>query len=255
MSDTSPAFALPEDVFLDLLGRDDQVQAARLVQEGFAAALRLSQESEGKPLETVLARLADRLREWSRLTTPEGAHLRLSLLMYGLDQWGLAYAKVFGADTLYGVTVVLSDLRGGLDLSSEGMCQRHLDTLREDEGAGLEFKIVLRRELHLSLWHSMIAAESPEQGDLLLSLIGGLLLALLKAMPNLGWRLVADTLASIQIRCLQHGLAASGQEQTLTEALFAGLTRDLPDPQKADIFAHAAQAVRDWQESRRATQH
>ena len=53
---------------------------------------------------------------------------------------------------------------------------------------------------------------------------------------------------------LRRGREGSGPE-TLTEALVAGLTRDLPDPQQADIFAHAAQAVRDWQESRRATQH
>lgn len=255
MSQTNTPLTLPHDVFLDLGSRDDQVQAARLVQEAFAAALRLSHEAEGKPLETALARLADRLREWSRLSSTEGSHLRLALLMYGIDQWGLAYAKVFGADTLYGVSVLLADLRGGLDLSSEGMCQRHLDSLREDEGAGLDFKIALRRELHLSLWHSMIAAESKEQGEALLNLIGGLLLALLKAMPSLGWRLVADTLASIQIRCLQHGLAASGQEQELTEALFAGLTRDLPEANKTDILGYSAQAVRDWKEARNATQH
>lgn len=246
---------LPPDVFIDQLAHDEQLQAARLVQEAFAAALRLGAETEGKPLENAMARLADRLREWSRLSTAEGSHLRLALLMYGLDQWGLAYSQAFGAGVLSGLSLLLEDLRGGLDLSSESQCQRCLDTLRLDEASALDFKITLRRELHLSLWHSMIAAEAREQGDLLLNLLGGLLLALCKAMPTLGWRLVADTLASIQIRCLQHGLAASGQEQELTEALFAGLSQDLSEELREQVFAHSAEAVRSWQEARRATQH
>ncbi len=252
MSKTLP---LPQDVFADIADREVQLQAARLVQEAFGAAVRLGNEAEGQPMEMALVRLADRLREWSGMSTTEGTHLRLALLMHGLDQWGLAYAKGFGAHILQGVSMLLADLRGGLDLSSEGICQRYLDELHQDEACALDFKIAMRRELHLSLWHSMIAAERREQGDVILNLLGGLLLALPKAMPTLGWRLVADTLASIQIRCLQHGLAASGQEQELTEALFAGLTHNLPDEHNRTVFAHAAQAVRDWQDARRSTQH
>ena len=247
--------ALPPDVLIEQISRDEQLQAARLVQEAFAAALRLAAETEGKPLEDAMNRLSDRLREWSRLSTAEGSHTRLGLLMYGLDQWGLAYSQGFGPGLLNGLTLLIGNLRGGLDLSSESLCQRCLDLLRQDEASALDFKISMRRELHLSLWHSMISAENREQGDRLLNLLGGLLVALCQAMPSLGWRLVADALASIQIRCLQHGLAASGQEQELTEGLFAGLSQDLPDELREQVFTRSAEAVRAWQESRRATQH
>ncbi|NSL55200.1 hypothetical protein [Uliginosibacterium aquaticum] len=250
------SFELPADPFEELAARDVQLQAARLVHEAFAAALRLSAGGgESKQLEEALAKLAGHLREWSRMAPMEAAHLRLAMLLAGLDQWGLAYSKAFGAPALAGVSAVLADLRDSLAPQEEAACQRFLDTLYEKEETALEFKIAFRRELHLSLWHTLIAAENREQGKLLVSLLGGMLLALTRAMPTLGWRLVADALASIQIRCLQHGLAASGMEQELTEELFAGLQAELPEGPRELVNQHSAEAVRAWQEARRATQH
>ncbi|MDP5240172.1 hypothetical protein Q9Q94_11575 [Uliginosibacterium sp. 31-16] len=246
---------LPADPMADLAPRDVQLQAARLVHEAFAAALRLSADGEGKQLEDALARLASHLREWSRMATTEAAHLRMALLLSGLDQWGLAYSKAFGAATLAGLSAILADLRDSMDLAEEGACQHFLDALHADETAALEFKIAFRRELHLSLWHTMIAAENREQAEVLLKLLGGMLLALNRAMPNLGWRLVADASASIQIRCLQHGLAASGLEQEMTENLFAGLQAELPEAERELVNQLAAEAVSAWQEARRSTQH
>ncbi|GAB2888759.1 hypothetical protein GCM10027046_16530 [Uliginosibacterium flavum] len=254
MADTTLQ-TLPPDSLADLAPSDVQIQAARLVHEAFAAALRLTANGEGKQLEDALARLASHLREWSRMTTPEAAHLRLAMILAGLDQWGLAYSQAFGAPALAGLSLILADLRDNMDLAEEGMCQRFLDTLHGDEASALEFKIAFRRELHLSLWHTMIAAENREQAEVLLHLLGGMLLALNRAMPTLGWRLVADTLATIQIRCLQHGLAASGLEQEMTEELFAGLTRELPDASRDQVNQLSAEAVRAWQEARHATQH
>lgn len=249
-------FELPADPFEELAVRDVQLQAARLVHEGFAAALRVGAEGgEGKQLENALARLASHLREWSRMAPMEAQHLRLAMLLAGLDQWGLAYSKAFGAPALAGLSAVLADLRDGLGPQEEAACQRFLDTLYEQEAAALEFKIAFRRELHLSLWHTMIAAENREQGEVLMSLLGGMLMALTRAMPTLGWRLVADALASIQIRCLQHGLAASGLEQELTQELFAGLQTELPEATRELVNTHSAEAVRAWQEARRASQH
>ena len=54
---------LPADPMADLAPRDVQLQAARLVHEAFAAALRLTADGEGKQLEDALARLASHLRE------------------------------------------------------------------------------------------------------------------------------------------------------------------------------------------------
>lgn len=251
----SNAIELPPDVLADQIPSDAQSQAARLVQEAFAAALRLSAETEGNALDSAVEKLASHLRQWSRMATFEASLGRLALLLSGLDQWGLAYSRAFGADAMHGLSLLLEDLRGGLDLAEEGACQHVLDILRDDEGAALDFKIALRRELHLALWHSMIAAETREQGEALMNLLGGMLLALIKAMPALGWRLVADALASIQIRCIAHGLAASGQEQELTEGLFAELGREMPEPVRVLVTQHSAQAVIAWRQSRQATQH
>jgi hypothetical protein len=250
------SFELPADPFEDLASRDVQLQAARLVHEGFAAALRLGAEGgESKQVIEALGKLAGHLREWSRMAPMEAAHLRLAMLLSGLDQWGLAYSKAFGAAALSGVSAVLADLRDGLGVQEEAACQRFMDGLHEKEATALEFKIAFRRELHLSLWHTMIAAEDRAQAELLLSLLGGMLIALTRAMPTLGWRLAADALATIQIRCLQHGLAASGLEQEMTQELFAGLQAELPEAVRELVNEHSAEAVRAWQEARRATQH
>lgn len=246
---------LPADSLAEFVPADAQKQAARLVQEAFAASLRLSADSEGDVLDAAMQRLGSYLREWTRMATAESAMARLGLILAGLDQWGLAYSKVVGAGALAGLSVLLDDLRGELDLPTEAACQRVLDALHQDEAAALEFKIALRRELHLSLWHSMIAAETRAQGEEIMNLLGGMLLALVKAMPTIGWRLVADTLASIQIRCLAHGLAASGQEQELTELLFAELGRELPEPTRVLVTQHSAQAVIAWKQARNETQH
>jgi hypothetical protein len=251
----SNAIDLPADVIADQVPREAQVQASRLVQEAFAAALRLTAETEGNALEGAMTRLASHLREWSGMSTFEGSQARLALLLSGLDQWGLAYSHAFGAGAMTGLSLLLEDLRGGLDLAAEGACQRVFDQIREDEACALEFKIALRRELHLSLWHSMIGAEDRAQAEALMNLLGGMLLALVKAMPTLGWRLVADALASIQIRCLAHGLAASGQERELTEALFGELNRELPEAARELVNRHSSEAVIAWQQARRSTQH
>lgn len=254
---TETDFVMPTDSFEELAPRDVQIQAARLVQEAFAAALRLSaaQGGESKQLDEALGRLADHLREWSRMAPMEAAHLRMALVLAGLDQWGLAYSKAFGPGVLAGVSTILADLRDGLGVEEEAACQRFMDSLHDLDAAAIEYKIALRRELHLSLWHTMIATEDRAQAEALMSLLGGMLLALNKLMPILGWRLIADALSMIQIRCLQHGLASEGLGMEMTQGLFAGLLAELPEASAKLVTDHSAEAVRAWQEARRSTQH
>ncbi len=246
---------LPTDTLLPLASDEVQQQAARLVQEAFSVALRLAAGAQGLPREEAVARLGGHLREWAGMSSAEQTHLRLALLLNGIDQWGLAYSKLLNPAELAGVSMLLEDLRGGLDLGSEGLCQRFLDTLREDEVSALSYKIAFRRELHLSLWHALIAAEQREEAEPLLSLLVGLLLALLSAMPGVGWRLIADAMASIQIRCLQHGLATEGLAREMTESLFAALSEALPEALRAQVVEHSAEAVRAWREATRTVQH
>ncbi len=253
--DSDLSQVLPDDPCADLAPQDAQQQAARLVQEAFATAVRLVAQGEGKSLDDTLARLADHLREWSRMATPEAAEFRLAMILAGLDQWGLAYSQAFGADMLVGVSSLLGDLRDCLDLAEESACQVFLDRIHDEEACALEFKITFRRDLHLALWHSMIAVEERTQAQTLLKLLGGLLLALNRVMPSLGWRLIADTLATIQIRCLQHGLASEGLARETTESLFEGITSELPEAVRELVTAHSAAAVHAWREASRATQH
>ena len=101
------------------------------------------------------------------------------------------------------------------------------------------------------MWHSAIVGEEREEALRLAGQLGGQLLALVHAMPLAGWRLVADALAFIQIRCLADGLAADGVGQEATQALFHSLARELPAELRDQVMAHASQAVIAWQQANR----
>ena len=70
------------------------------------------------------------------------------------------------------------------------------------------------------------------------------------SLPLLGWRLLADALASIQIRLLSDTSASSMAQET-TQQLFAALRQNLPADQYQAILAYSGQAVMAWQQSRR----
>ncbi|MGA0582685.1 MAG: hypothetical protein ACO2ER_02120, partial [Castellaniella sp.] len=72
-----------------------------------------------------------------------------------------------------------------------------------------------------------------------------------KGMPDLGWRLVADTLAHIQIRLLEDP-GVNGQAQSGTQCLFASLREAWPKAHHDRIMAQATRAVLVWQQARRA---
>ncbi|MGB4855644.1 MAG: hypothetical protein WBP37_08940 [Candidatus Dechloromonas phosphoritropha] len=61
-------------------------------------------------------------------------------------------------------------------------------------------------------------------------------------MPLLGWWLLADALASIQIRLLSDSSASSLAQET-TRQLFAALRQNLPGKQYQAILAYSGQAV------------
>jgi hypothetical protein len=121
------------------------------------------------------------------------------------------------------------------------------------EGCAFSFKAELRKSIHLALWHSMIAEDAQENATGLLKQLGGMMLGLLESMPNLGWIIVASTLADIQIRCLAHGLATTGLAQEMTQQLFGALNQQLPAGQREKIMAGATQTVVAWQQSTRNT--
>jgi hypothetical protein len=246
---------LPEDSLAPLASREVQQQAARLVQEAFAAAFRLTIEASAEQCQLALQKLAAHLLEWTRMASREEALLRRTLLLAGLDQWGLAFSETFGASALAGLTSLVGLLRNDMDIQEEAVCQGYLQRIQDEEGAAFDFKILLRRELHLALWHAMIAADEADEAESIMRHLGALLLGVYEQMPTHGWRLLADALASIQMRCLSQGLAIEGLAQETTQSLFVSLASALPEVVCARVMEQSSNAVRAWQEARRNIQH
>lgn len=244
--------ALAEDTLAALADRDTQRLAARMAQDAFAEAFRLTFANDDATRREKLAALADRLRNWSAAGGEEARRaLRLALLVYGIDQWGVAYSQAFGLAAIPAVTELVGGLRTALGPEQEARFALRFSAIDACETDAIDFKVDLRRGIHLALWHAMIASEERDEALRILDKLGGLMLALLKLMPEHGWRLLADALAHIQIRCLADGLAATGLAQETTQGLLAALNQALPQQTRERVFAAAAQAVRAWQQARR----
>lgn len=242
--------ALADDGLAALADRDTQRQAARMAQDAFAAAFRLSFAADDAARGQEIAALAERLRNWSA-AGGDGAALRLALLVSGIDQWGVAYSQAFNLAAIPGATELVGGLRTALDPQAEARFAQQFAAIDAVETDAIDFKVELRRGIHLALWHAMIASEDREEALRIGDRLGALMLALKQLMPAHGWRLLADALAHIQIRCLAEGLAAGGLAQETTQRLFEALSRALPKEARDRVFAHAAQAVLAWQQARR----
>lgn len=243
---------LPPDRLAPLVDADTQRQAARLAQEAFARVFRLSVAETERVRHKGVEELRAELSQWAASAADgEARALRLALLLTGMDQWGLAWSQAFGLVAIPGLSELVGALRTGLDATQEARFLRHFEDLGAAEENAIDFKVELRRGLHLALWHSSIATESRDEALRLAGHLGSQLLALTRAMPVAGWRLVADALAFIQIRCLADGLAAEGVGLEATQALFGALARELPAEQRDLVMAHAARAVIAWQQASR----
>ncbi len=235
------------------LSREVQMQAARLVQDGFAESFRATLELSAADRHPAIDRVARGLTAWvAEARSDETSALRLGLLLGGLDQWGLAYSQVFGPEAMLG----LSELVGILRSSAADGGLAAIESLERINGVqenALSFKADLRKAIHLAIWHSMIVEEDRERAIAMLQQLGGMLLQLVPAMPELGWIIVANTLADIQIRCLAHQLATFGLAQETTQLLFASLNQQLPPAERQKIMSAATQTVIAWQHSTRST--
>ena len=247
--------AIPEDALAVHVPQDVQRQAAYMAQEGFTKIFQLTVESDEATLRHGVNDMLPLIRNWAKAGGSEEAqNLRLALLVAGMDQWGLAYSQAFGLNAIPGLTELLGGLRTALTAEEDARFQQMFDAMGAAEGNAIDFKVDLRRGIHLALWHAMIASEDKDEAALVCTALGSLMLALVKAMPTLGWRLVADALAHIQIRCLADGLASDGLGQEMTQQLFAALNQTLPDTVKAQTFKQAAQVTMAWQQARRQGQ-
>jgi len=181
--------------------------------------------------------------------------LRQALLFSGLDLWGQAWSRAYGAGAMTGLSELLGALRDTLDPATEAAVQAAFTRLEGDETSAFAFKAELRKSLFVALWHALIAEEDRDAATALANQLGSLLLGTLQAMPQQGWIVVASTLADIQIRCLAHDLAKEGLAQEMTQQLFAALTQALAADDHKRILGGAGQAVLAWQQAQRATTH
>lgn len=244
--------ALPDDALAASASPDVQRQAARMAQDAFAQVFRLTVTSDDAGRREGVGKIGSQLANWARAGgDAEARSLRLALLVAGMDQWGLAYTQAFEIAALPGLTELLGDLRTGLDAVEEAGFERQFAAVGAAETHAVDFKVELRRGIHLALWHAMIASEDEVEAKRILNSLGSMMLALIQTMPQVGWRLVADALAHIQIRCLAEALAGEGLARETTEGLFGALSQALPKEARDQVFAHSTQAVLAWQQARR----
>lgn len=238
------------DPLASLADAAQQKLAAQMAQDAFAAVFQQSARADDQA-SAALAEIETRCHNWSRAAAGEEApNLRLALLISGLDQWGLAYSQAFNVTAIPALTLLLGNLRQRLGSADDACFQQYFMQVEQTELAAIDFKIDLRRNIHLALWHAMAACETLDEGRPILLALGGLLKALDERMPTLGWRLVADALASMQMALLQASdLSAVAQQGT--QQLFEALKGALPADRYAMILAHAGQAVVAWQRARR----
>ncbi|MFV0284499.1 MAG: hypothetical protein ACK5JE_12015 [Castellaniella sp.] len=249
MTDARPE---PDDPLAALAPPGIQAEAADLARDAFTQAFR---HAASAPAAFPLEALRRQCQDWVRAAADNEARaLRMALLLAGLDQWGLAFSQAFGIQAIPPLTALIGSLRTGLDPADDARFQRQFEALDETETAAIDFKIGLRRQINLALWHAMSAGENLEAVKPVIQVLGSQLLALETNMPQLGWRLVSDTLAHIQIRLLEDP-DATGLAQSGTQCLFASLRQAWTKAHYDQVMAQATQAVRTWQQARRASTH
>jgi hypothetical protein len=245
------ATQFPVDAFADLANGATQRLAARMAQDVFAGVFRLAVSAEREDDVQVLAELVEQCDNWCRAGGRDNAYAaRLALLVSGLDAWGLAYTQAFHLAAIPALTAVIGGLRTRLDTPADARFQQQFAVLSASEFNAVDFKVELRRAIHLALWHAMAACETARQAEAILQPLGSLMLGLNEQMPELGWRLIADALASMQISLLADP-KASLQAQVGTQQLFEALRHALPAERYQAIAAHAGQALIAWQQARR----
>jgi len=222
-----------------------------MAQYAFTALFRLTLDAGNDKLGATLADIDIRCRNWCQAADGADAQaLRMALLISGLDQWGLAYSQAFGLTSIPALSMLLGALRGSLDSTADARFLRYFERIEGSEGDAVDFRIELRRNIHLALWHAMTACEDSQDAQRIMQALGSMMVVLAKRLPLLGWRLLADALASIQIRLLSD-TTASAMAQENTRQLFAALRQNLPTEQYQAILAYSGQAVMAWQQSRR----
>lgn len=247
----SASAQIPLDALTTNASPEVQRLAARMAQDVFSGIFRQAFDTSGNDFAQTMSEVEQRCYNWCRAAENEEAQaLRMALLVSGLDQWGLAYCQAFQLAAMPALSALIGALRGRLEVRAEACFQWYFNQIDQIESDAVDFKIELRRAIHLALWHAIAACEESEDLAGLLQALGSLMLALNDKMPQLGWRLLADALAHIQIQLLD-GRTLSEQAHASAQQLFEALRQALPQARYREIMGHATQVVLAWQQSRR----
>ena len=245
---------IPADQLAATANADTQRLAARMAQDVFAGVFRQAVLADAAQGEAVLAEVTARCFNWCQAGGDEpSCALRLALLISGLDQWGLAYTQAFKLNAIPELSALIGALRNRLDARGEARFQQYFRQIDEVESDAIDFKVELRRSIHLALWHAMAACETAEQVKNIVQPLGSMMVVLTQQMPELGWRLLADALANIQICLLSDTAPATPQAQEGTQQLFASLRHALAQDCYQNILAHSGQVVIAWQQASRSS--
>lgn len=217
------------DALAPLVNAETQKMAARMAQDVFTGTFRLTLDPDSSAATgRVMAEVESRCHLWSQAGESDAAQAaRLALLISGLDQWGLAYSQTFQLHALPALSSLIGALRHRLDPQAEARFQGFFSQIDQVESDAIDFKVELRRSIHLALWHAMAACETEAQAQAILQALGSLLLVQVERLPTLGWRLVADALANIQVALLNDP-EVSEVAQVGTRQLFESLRHALP---------------------------
>jgi hypothetical protein len=250
---------LPNDELAGLANVEVQKEAAGLAQDGFTRIFRLLAEGDEAAAELGLSVIEARARDWAgQGETDDAKTMRLALLISGLDQWGLAWTQAFGLTALPGLTVLLGNLRNPLDVQATARFEQQFAAIEAREDNAIDFKVELRRGIHLALWHAMVACEERDQAERLQQQLGSMMVVLTEVMPNYGWRLVADALAHIQLRCLDPNFAADPEAgslgQEMTQGLYSAVNQNLPADIAKQVMLQASQVVIAYRQAKRAAE-
>ena len=134
---------------------DTQRQAAHIAQDSFATVFRLTVDAGMPGRDAALAEVEQRCRNWCAAGDDDEVRtLRRVLLAAGLDQWGLAYTQAFDLTAIPALSALLDSLRTSLDATEDARFQSLFARVDAVESDAVDFKIELRRNIHLALWHS-----------------------------------------------------------------------------------------------------
>ena len=245
---------IPADQLAATANTDTQRLAARMAQDVFAGVFRQAVLADAAQGEAVLTEVTARCFNWCQAGGDEpSCALRLALLISGLDQWGLAYTQAFKLNAIPELSALIGALRNRLDARGDARFQQYFRQIDEVESDAIDFKVELRRSIHLALWHAMAACETAEQVKNIVQPLGSMMVVLTQQMPELGWRLLADALANIQICLLSDTAPATPQAQEGTQQLFASLRHALAQDCYQNILAHSGQVVIAWQQASRSS--